>query len=352
MNPSQNPQPGSPIYGFNGHIIGYYPQNVASIPYVQLQPASPATSPSIATSLPVSQSGAGTFLPVMSSPQSVATQQQTQCLSPLMNVPSITPTFTSRMLLDSLPPEQPTASLGTVFDSSTTNELYGTLGPLVTWPHKRQDIENYELLKSETQAIGHPINQNPLSSALTEADIVQNAILNYIIPINIVLSRHSQGLRVIQQSESTRSAKIIFNNGEVKHHVSRADMSWAFLNPGTQQWVKFAVLEFKREGGIDDTDWNPGFLGGEVEGKGAKACRQVKKYAYAFRTRYVGICDGKKAVLMRLGGEFSDFCGTTPWTASATPAHTRYIQKTAEIKRNIYLWLIEALVAVKTSSGI
>jgi hypothetical protein len=223
---------------------------------------------------------------------------------------------------------------------------------LDAWPFKIQDKQIYDNLASETVAVAHPVNQNPLSTAITEADFVHFATTNYINPVNIVLFHHNCGVELAQMSEATRSAKIVFDHGGTGQHVSRADITWAFIHPRTQQQIKFAVLEFKRGNAITEADWSPAFNGGEVTGKGAKVCRQLKKYAGGFGTRFVGICDGEKAILLRLSGDPSTWYGDTPWQAPATHAVARYIAKREEIKRNLYLWLTQALVAVKGSHGL
>jgi hypothetical protein len=110
------------------------------------------------------------------------------------------------------------------------------------------------------------------------------------------------------------------------------------------KWVRFAVLEFKRPGSIKGFEWVPATNGsGEIEGSGAKICRQLKKYAYSLALRYVSVCDFNLLILLRLGGNPGDWYNATPLLAGSTSAEIRWIAEAPEMKRNLYVFLKEAL---------
>jgi hypothetical protein len=126
-----------------------------------------------------------------------------------------------------------------------------------------------------------------------------------------------------------------------REQICRVDRSWAFRKGET--WVKFAIVEFKRPGALNTSDWDFGANGSTVAGRGGKICRQLKKGASLCGTPFVGCSDGKKLVVMRLGGNVADCYHDTPYTAPATPAQARWIENSVEMKRHLFLFLREAL---------
>ena len=53
----------------------------------------------------------------------------------------------------------------------------------------------------------------------------------------------------------------------------------------------FAVLEFKRPGCIQDSEWTVSQIGQNVSGSAKMICQQLSKYAYNHDISKVALCD-------------------------------------------------------------
>jgi hypothetical protein len=90
-------------------------------------------------------------------------------------------------------------------------------------------------------------------------------------------------------------------------------------------------------------DWNID-SSSTVIGRGDTICRQLKKYGFACGVRHVSCCDGESAVFLRLEGDTQTWYNEKQEGADATPAYARFISFTGEIKRNLFVFLREALL--------
>ena len=128
---------------------------------------------------------------------------------------------------------------------------------------------------------------DPLSLSFSEGDIIYQTMSAIFTPVNLVLNKYSRGVQIASFSETSHSALVTIRTATgdttVAKHLSRVDRLWAFWNG--QDWVKFAVVEFKRPGAIEDGDWETAIQGGQVDGLGAAMCRQVVKYCYSYNVR-------------------------------------------------------------------
>jgi len=288
------------------------------IPAVNLVAATPTTSPNIAPTSPT------LWTPGMTA----STNLPAPTFPPLQRTAAPPATLSARDLLEMSPEVTLLKYYGVVYVSSRANDLYGPIGPVTEWalPH---DLAGYGSLGGSY----HHVPPNPLAAGITEGDTVLAAMNAFFQPVDMVLSENCRGYTLASLSEAT--ARVTFT--EEKDHVSRMDRSWAFHNNG--QWTKFAIVEFKRSGALRRADWNSP----EVTGRGDIICRQLKKHATSCVTRFVACCDGEKLVLIWLGGEMADW-NRNP-NPPATPAQIRWIEDTGEIKRNLFVFLKQALDA-------
>ncbi len=171
------------------------------------------------------------------------------------------------------------------------------------------------------------------------------AITAFFQPIDMVLHQNSYGYRLASFSELTSTVHI----GNERQQTCCVDRSWAFQKG--QMWVKFALVEFKRRGALEERDCSSSAPGSKVTGRGGKICRQLKKYAHLCRTRFVACCDGEKLVLMILGGNSEDWYRDAAYTAPTTPAQARWVGTPGEMKRHLFVFLREALVSKLRENG-
>jgi hypothetical protein len=154
--------------------------------------------------------------------------------------------------------------------------------------------------------------------------------------VNIVLANNAYGYNISCNAEETQSVIFSMGNGLTKSHLSRVDKSWSY------DGGLFAILEFKRPGAIKPAEWF-NTANDTVWGSGDHICRQLKKYAYAYGLRYVGVCDLNTLILMQLGGDQNQWYNATPENAPTTSAYFRYITDKNQMKRQMYVFLKEAL---------
>lgn len=229
-----------------------------------------------------------------------------------------------------------------VYSSSNTNQYYGTIGPITPLP-LLQDLAGYNDLNSSVKY--SPVPSDPFSVGISEGDIIYDTMNAIFTPVNMVLHKHSRGVRLGSFCEAYHSAPVTIQlssgvtiSGE---HLSRVDRMWAFWNGHT--WVKFAVVEFKRPGALADSEWGPAIQGGEVIGLGATMCRQGLKYYYSYEVRYIIVCDGSRMICLKVGGTKEDWFNSTPLAARPTPAQARWIASREEMKRYAFVFFREAL---------
>jgi len=255
--------------------------------------------------------------------------------------PTLPATYTARMMLDHQPFMPVFTGSANVYTSSAANEHYGLMAPLKDWPLPTglggyDDLSNADLYT--------PFPTNPLAATVTEADIISatmNAIFN---PVETVLSRNSYGYQITAACEDSHTVSVPTALGGSVNHFSRIDRSWSYWDPRAGRSVPFAVMEFKKPGALVEREWRTACMtGGEVHGKGETLCRQLKKYGYGLRTPFVGACDGRILLLLFLGGTRDQWFSEALLQAPTTPALIRWINDTAEMKRNAYVFLREAL---------
>ena len=146
-----------------------------------------------------------------------------------------------------------------------------------------------------------------LAGTLDESDTIYATMNTIFHPVNSVISNHSYGRKLISSSEASHYAQLTLPTGEMGEHLSRVDRSWLFLNG--QSWTRFAV---KRPGALDPLEWNAAAARGTAE-KGGKVCKQLKKYAHAYDTPFLGCCDGKTLVVPGLEGTGMNGIIIFPW---------------------------------------
>lgn len=316
-------------------------------PTLQYSPASPVGSPQVASTMPLLYPAGGGNL--LSPFAGQGTRQGTQPPPAKFPAPVAldygTPSFTARMLLESSPPQVSLGTSGVAYSSTTSNEYYGLIGPLQEWPLP-QGLFGYAQLSDHK--IYYPSNIDPTAVVITEADAILTAMNNLFTAVNIVLAATSRGYQIRCQSEESHTVAVQTADGPL-HHLSRVDKSWSYSN-GTK-WVPFAVLEFKRPGAIKQGDWfqTPN---GTVSGSGGNICRQLKKYAYSFGLRFVGVCDLNTLMLLQLGGAPGEWKSATPRGANPTGAYYRCVNQQDQMKRQMYVFLMEALDAKLRADGL
>ena len=221
---------------------------------------------------------------------------------------------------------------GIVYASSEANVHYGAVGPLSPWALPT-DLCGYQTL----QGLYHYVPPNPLAAGITEGDTVLTAMNAFFQPVDMVLHQNCHGNTLASFSESSSTVPI----GNGRTQTSRVDRSWAFQKNGT--WIKFAVVEFKRRGALVEAEWNATAPGSQVGGRGGKICRQLKKYGHHCQTRFVACCDGEKLVTIILEGDSTNWYNDRAYAAPTTPARSRWVVDSGEMKRHLFLFLKEAL---------
>jgi hypothetical protein len=290
-------------------------------PSIQVTSATPFSSPELTTSFPV-QTASATPAPI----KPLSFEQLGQYTPP-------DPNLSAKFVLE-IPPRMGFLQYsGAVYNSSESNKYYGTVGPLASW-ELPPDLAGYNSL----QGLYHYTAPNPMAAGITEGDTVLAAMNAFFDPVDAVLYNNCHGQFVTSSSESTASVR----TGEGRAQICRVDRTWAYYNQQTKNWVRFAIIEIKRRGALTASDWVFG-VRSSVAGRGEKICRQLKKSALISGTPFVGCCDGEKLVVMHLQGNSEDWSNRTANMAPPTAALARWIESSTEIKRNLYVFLRQAL---------
>ena len=132
------------------------------------------------------------------------------------------------------------------------------------------------------------LHRTHLAAGITEGDTVLTAITACFQPVDMVLNQNSYRYRLASFSESTSSVHI----GNERQQTCRVDRSWAFQKG--EAWVKFALVEFKRRGALEERDWSSSTPGSKVTGRGGKICRQLK-ICTSLSNSICGLLRGRKA---------------------------------------------------------
>jgi len=254
-----------------------------------------------------------------------------------IKVESVPGVFTAKEVLDCDVPEVTVLSLGLASTSSRSNGIYPNVNQLFNWDLP-ECLGGYARLPQDS--LFAPPQLDPTIEISVEADAIWASRLYLLTPVNTVFS-HMSPYKIRCSAEDSHSVRVRLDNKMVEH-LSRVDLSWS-VEVREGHWNKFALLEFKRRGAICGHDWGPGFNNEPLVGSAKKICQQLTKYGHTFGTRFVGVSDWDTLVLLRL-------CGTREAWASATigepvniGAYFRWISDRHEIKRNLYVFLKEAL---------
>ena len=160
---------------------------------------------------------------------------------------------------------------------------------------------------------------------------------HYIIgPVNTVFCDRFPSLNAASKSENSSivSANI---RSVMRNVISRVDLCWQFSASDRT----FAVLEFKRPGSIQSDQWSMALNDQPVLRSARSICQQLCKYAHANDVRMVGVCDLNTLVLLKLHGDCQSWVGTMN-DATSTGASYRWIVDKSEMKRHLFLFLVEA----------
>jgi hypothetical protein len=273
-------------------------------------------------------------------------------------VPPNQPSFslTARQMLDIDLPETPASSFRQVAgsNSSLTSEEFPTVGPLaqLPWP---LDYEGYQSLPN---TLGyHPPQHDPTTALYVEADAIRFCHSLVLNAVNLVLKDNLYGAinannapvycEISTVSEDYHLSRTTDGIGNVRSYASRVDFGWdVFLKDANNRFisntgVKFAVLEFKRPGVIDKSEWEAGYEEkfGTVGFRAGNVARQLVKYAYTRNTPFVGVCDWFNLILMKLDGTPDSW---QPNGNREIPAKIQFLT-THDMKRGLFIWLRMAL---------
>jgi hypothetical protein len=163
---------------------------------------------------------------------------------------------------------------------------------------------------------------------------------NIFNDVNIVFAANARRYQIRCRFEESHSAPVNLATG-LTDHLSRVDMSWLY-SYNRRNFYTFAILEFKHPEAIRQKDWF-GTPNSTVLSSGEKICRQLKKNAYSFSLCCIGACDLNTLLLLHLEGERKDWFSSTPFDTLPIPAQFRCITQADQMKRQMYVFLKEAL---------
>jgi len=306
----------------------WYP--IANPPVWHVQQASPSSSPSTTTTIPIN--------PTYLTPLAPAIPQGR--LAPpwpaLMPVAIPNCMLTAKQLLELSPPIISRDGRARAVVTTHSRDPYPSLRRIhpLQWPN---DLAGYTRLPDGLMY--HYLEEDPTLWLDVEADAIW-ACKNYIVsPVNIVLQK-GFSFPIRSTSENTKSVEIT-QGQDVVHHLSRLDLGWDVCIGGS--WVTFAVLEFKRPYALKHQEWASALAGqGPVTGTGEKICRQVVKYAYHRNTPFVAACDWETLILLRIHGEKSSWYGGQAY-AAGIDADGVQLTSQVDFKRALWVWLRMAL---------
>ncbi|KAK9358939.1 hypothetical protein V1504DRAFT_459530 [Lipomyces starkeyi] len=151
--------------------------------------------------------------------------------------------------------------------------------------------------------------------------------------VNVILQRIYPESNICCKSEAS----------EGRVH-SRLDIRWTCNN------LVFSVLEFKRPYSIIYSEWQKAMIGvGEVTGNGLRISRQLKKYGYYARTRYIAVFDWITLVILKLGGRMAEWKADEGATPPATPAEYAWVEQNGPMRMALLCFLMEALETTRST---
>jgi hypothetical protein len=315
-----------------GHRLWYVTVPSTSTPQIHVQPSSPVASPYQQYTMPnvnwpgnVPGFGTGTTYQTQTAPPA---PPKFPGRLPIISAPT---GFSARMHLDYDIPVVQILSNGLASVSSGTNQHYANVSGLLAWDLP-QGLSGYENLPAELLYSAAQID--PAIQISGEADAIWASRLYIVTPVNSVLCRNTS-YPIRCGSEDSHSVKVMVD-GNIVEHMSRVDLSWSVKIQ--EIWYRFAVLEFKRPGAIVYTDWSPALVKKPVVRSAKKICQQLSKYAYTFHNPFNGVCDWFQLVLLRFGGSREQWKDTIE-----IESNYRWVEDRNEMKRNLYVFLKEAL---------
>jgi len=320
---------------FDAGQMRWHPKtSVASaIPQIVFQASSPLMPYSLPpTPWPLNAVGTGLHPATVAQPEQPTTQ-----FDPLLRSAPVA-VFSARMLLEADVPTVSFLKFGQSSISSTTNQLYATISQLTEW-RLPEGLSGYYDLPADLRYSS--IDANPAIQVIGEQDAVWAARSYIVTPVELVLCQNSPyTIRCTAEDSHTRKVPTGISENDTVSHISRVDLSWSVKV--LENWYRFAVLEFKRPGAINGADWSPAIQNHSVVGSAKRICQQLCKYAYTFSSPFVAVCDLHTLLLLRLGGEAQQWRSDLPNRAFIS-AHFRWVDVQNEMKRNLYVFLAEAL---------
>ena len=153
--------------------------------------------------------------------------------------------WTARQLLESPPPSIGIPALSPqTHQSSQHNLLFATIGLLTPSPNPDGLIDYYSY-QNQFAAVHYPVQLNPTLEMNNESEAIYATRLYIVSPVCRTLC-YSSNTRISCRTEESAT------DGNV---LSRLDMSFSMLI--SENWRRFAVLEFKRPGAINIAEWQP-----------------------------------------------------------------------------------------------
>jgi hypothetical protein len=247
--------------------------------------------------------------------------------------------LSAKELLDyEVPPNIPVQHApATVSASSLKNRKFALINQLVIWSLP-QDLRLYTELP--TTKSYYPPNHDQSLVTILESDAIA-AMRQYVIgPVSTVMHNRFPNRRIDCLSEHSSTVDIVIPGVGPGKVVSRVDMCWRLYSTTRSAYYVFALLEFKRPGSILREDWLPALYDQPVEGNARLICQQLCKYAVARNLSKVAVCDFNVLILLNLHGQPRDWKGQVD-NGTFTGASFRWIQDRNEMKRQLYIFLIE-----------
>jgi hypothetical protein len=346
-----NPVDGSTRTDFRNGVLVYERFSaalqswVSSGPGINVQAPTPLSSPPTAVSYPPSTHS---LAPYYSSTSSGAEAHVSRWPG---RIQAVEPPYTlsARALLDHPLPSLATADRRQGRTSSAANYFYANIVSLKKF--SPPNIGGYTDLSNTLQY--YPIQPDPTLMGLrVESDAIRAREKYVLDPVNKVLYYNSYSVdgSMCPITTSCEESRVTSPDSNNVTHLSRVDYGWDVLVRGIR--VKFAIIEFKRPGALDFSEWVPATKGlGPVEGGGEKSCRQLVKYGYTWNVRYVVLCDWNQMVLLVLEGERTAWFDQNQQVHAISAEYT-WITEKDEIKRKLWAFLRVALMAKLIELGL
>ena len=222
--------------------------------------------------------------------------------------------------------------------SAQSNTYYAFINKLIEWKLP-ENLGDYLNLSLETKF--NPVDTDSTLSINVESDALWAARYYITAPVGNVLSDVFRGYNIQCKSESSSIAEVTID-GTSKKILSRVDLCWQ-LTCG--QTYIFAVLEFKRPGCIRADHWSRAIHGQPVGESARFICQQLIKYAYTYNINKVAVCDFNTMILLEIHEDQSKWVGQIQ-NGTQVAASYRWITDRNEMKRNLYVFLYEAAIAL------